>query len=189
MSLPASAQGAVAMKWGPFIDALNLIPTKSHVHWVVRGWDGLSTQQLGLEAFIKHRCAGYTNDQQLTIEWTHIQARAATGDKIQNLFGHPNPALGPVPPSHLWWPPPPQDPLRPEHPGLRLERILRARPHPPFSHYDYMQTIATRLPQAGNQAARNTSPCLCLLWVWAQIDAGKAAGNLDLRNDGRSTFA
>jgi hypothetical protein len=178
LAVPDQAVGAVDVVWGDFLRAMNGLPISTSVDFLVRGWDGLTSQTYGLRNFILRYGSGpqcMQGGRRLNFRFVFFQPRESTGAVLQWLFGDPaapNAPAGPGP-SNLWWPQPP-----PNHPGRVLEHSMRARVHPPFTHQQYLNMLNIFHTQGSVQAARNANSTLALWYVLAEIDRVKTAGGV-----------
>lgn len=170
--VPHSLVGLSAASWAPFLQRLEAIPRHSSIHWVVRGWDGLSTAQAGLRNFIQAYASTYQNQYQFNFEWLFVQMRDTTNTGIITCFGRP-----------VHWNPP-----APGTFSAVLETALGMRVHPPLSHQRYMNTLLHYQAHFGNPIMRNQYHALALLYVFDCIDRGKSVGNASMYNHGRNNI-
>lgn len=73
--------------WYALLTQIKALPRYTSVHFMVRGWDGLSTARSGLEDFIRAHASGYGNKHDLNFEFIFVQKRSSTNADIQDLFG------------------------------------------------------------------------------------------------------
>jgi len=142
------------VKWDPLLDFLSALPLATNVHFLVRGWDGDTTAQGGLTHFLDRFTAPR---HALSFLFVYFQQRGTTDPVYQDAFGHANRPNG-------WWQPM-------DNAAIHLERIMRARVHPPFTDREYYN-VQLIFP-ARTQADVWASSAMCLWNVKALMNWGK----------------
>lgn len=184
--MPDYPQALAAVKWGPLLEFLDNLNPHTQIHFLVRGWDALSTARCGLQAFLNR----WSTQRLLRFTFIYFQRRHFTSPSIANTFGP-------------WWAPGGNFVALANalHPGdqqyiqaailganmtIQFEAAMSARVHPPFGCQLYLQ-LCHRVP--GTQQQRDRQPAFQLLYAKEQINQGKANNNALFYNYGRNAFA
>ncbi|KAH6616350.1 hypothetical protein C7974DRAFT_442015 [Boeremia exigua] len=168
--LPHCPTHNAGRNWVPFIERIKTMPQGSAVDYMIRGWDGTTTVYSGLEHFVRTFGAGYSNIYNYQFDFVVFQHRESTRIPLQQLFG-------------TYWNPPAI--------GTKqhvIETIMRVRIHPPFTHQQYMATLAWYHMFYRDPLRRQQNSTLALMYVWTEIDNAKRNGNQALWNRERHTF-
>jgi hypothetical protein len=161
--VPDDPRAITHEKWDPLLSRLEDLPNGTCVHFLVRGWDGDTTAQGGMTAFLRRFTAAPKN---LSFEFTYFQRRETTSNRIQLEFGR-------------WWNPP-------THLHGLLEDAMQARVHPTYTHneYDHIQ----RFFHQRNLQMVQANSTLAMWHVKSWINQGKANGNAAAYNHGRNNM-